>query len=245
MAHDSSISHFAGFCLAWLLVVGWLGFRAWRCGAGLVGLTIKLLTSVALVIGLLIFIRQKLDWLNGDISADAPSVLLSVGMVAIGGVMLSALWIKEIADLVAAPLANIFDGGGQPPQSKSTTKNINTGATVFASKETNPSRLAAAFVRHLEQHPHDSAIREKLAVLYARHFKRLDLATLEFEKLINGPLHSEQQVVRWLKLLAKMQIELHASVASVERTFDRILELYPHDPEANAARQRLEQVRQT
>jgi hypothetical protein len=147
--------------------------------------------------------------------------------------------------LVAAPLTNIFDGGGQPPEPKSATKKINTGATVFASKETNPSRLAATYVRHLEQHPHDSAIREKLAALYARHFKRLDLSAGEFEKLINGPLHSKQQVVRWLKLLAKMQIELHASVESVEKTFDRILKLFPHDLEAKASRKRLEQVRQT
>jgi hypothetical protein len=245
MEHPSDISQFTGFCVAWLLVVCWFSYRAWRRGDGLVWVVVKLVLSFAVAAALVVFIRQKLNSLAGEFSSDAPFVLWIVGMIVIGDILLSALWTKEIADLVAAPLANVFDGGSEPPEpdSNASTAKINSGVPVFATKDTNPSRLAAAYVRHLKLYPHDSAIREKLAVLYARHFKRLDLATRGFEMLINGPLHSEKEAVRWLKLLAKMQIELHASVEAVEKTFDRILELFPHDLEAITARQRLEQAR--
>src|SRR5215472_12066874 len=118
MEHSATLSQFAGFGLAWLLVVGWFGYRAWRRGAGLLWVIIKMLVSLALAAGLVLFIRQKMDCLTGDFSGDAPYVLLIIGLVVTGGVVLSGLWTKEIADLVAAPLANVFDGGSEPPEPK-------------------------------------------------------------------------------------------------------------------------------
>lgn len=109
-------------------------------------------------------------------------------------------------------------------------------------KEIEPGRLAAAHVKHLESHPNDSEVREKLATIYARDFKRLDLATMELVQIINEPRHSPKQVAGWLNLLANFQIELGADVDTVRSTLETILARFPELPIADITRRRLERL---
>ncbi len=111
-------------------------------------------------------------------------------------------------------------------------------------KEIDPGRLAAVYVKHLEQHPHDSEVREKLAVIYATDFKRLDLATLELAQLINEPRHSPKQVAGWLNKLANFQVELGADAQMVTATLAKIVEQFPDLPVAEMARRRMAHVNQ-
>ena len=106
-------------------------------------------------------------------------------------------------------------------------------------QEIDPGKLAAAHVKHLETHPHDWEVREKLALLYARDFKRLDLATMELGQLINEPKHKPKQVAHWLNLLANFQVELGADVATVRETLEKIVDRFPDLPVANMAQRRL------
>ena len=108
--------------------------------------------------------------------------------------------------------------------------------------EIEPGKLAAAHVKHLEAHPHDSEVREKLAMIYARDFKRLDLATLELNQLINESRHSSKQIANWLNLLANFQIELGADVATVRATLEQIVERFPNLSVAEIAQRRLAHV---
>ena len=98
--------------------------------------------------------------------------------------------------------------------------------------------LASEYVRHLEAHPHDSELREKLATVYARDLKRLDLAALELEQLINEPNHKPKQVAHWLNLLANFQVELGADPAAVRATLENIVERFPDLPVAEMAQRR-------
>ena len=109
-------------------------------------------------------------------------------------------------------------------------------------KEIEPGKLTAAYVKHLEQHPHDSEVREKLAAIYAHDFKRLDLATMELEHLINEPRHSPKQIARWLNLLASFQVELGADMATVVETLQNIVDRFPDQPVAETACRRLARV---
>ncbi len=111
-------------------------------------------------------------------------------------------------------------------------------------KEIEPGKLAAVYVKHLERHPHDAEVREKLAVIYARDFKRLDLATLELEQMINETRHSPKQIAGWLNQLANFQIELGADVATVTATLKKIAEDFPDRPDAEIAQRRLARLRQ-
>ena len=53
--------------------------------------------------------------------------------------------------------------------------------------EADPEQVAAECVKHLEQHPLDTEARERLAVIYADHYGRLDLAAGELEQMIGQP----------------------------------------------------------
>jgi hypothetical protein len=105
--------------------------------------------------------------------------------------------------------------------------------------EAEPGKLAAAHVKHLEAHPHDTEVREKLALIYARDFKRLDLATMELAQLINEPKHKPKQIAHWLNLLANLQVELGADMETVRATLGKIVERFPTLPLADLAQRRL------
>ena len=111
--------------------------------------------------------------------------------------------------------------------------------TFLQPKEIDPGRRAAAHLKLLETHPHDSEVREKLATIYAHDFKRLDLATLELAQLINEPRHSPKQIANWLNLLANYQVELGADVATVSATLEQIVERFPDLPLAEVTQRRM------
>jgi len=117
------------------------------------------------------------------------------------------------------------------------------GSTEFLRpKEIEPGQLAAAYVKQLEQHPHDSEVREKLAQIYAHDFQRLDLATLELAHLINEPRHSPKQIAHWLNLLANFQVELGADVETVKATLGKIVTQFPDSSVAELAQRRLARI---
>lgn len=105
--------------------------------------------------------------------------------------------------------------------------------------EADPEKLAADYVKHLEQHPQDAEAREKLAIIYARHYKRLDLAALELEQLINEPNQPVKRVAHWLNLLADLQVHGRADYETVCATLGKIVERFPDLPVAEMARTRL------
>ena len=106
-------------------------------------------------------------------------------------------------------------------------------------QEVEPGKLAAAHVKHLQAHPHDTEVREQLAMIYGRDFKRLDLATMELAQLINEPKHKPKQIAHWLNLLANLQVELGADLATVRETLEKVVERFPDLPVAELARRRL------
>ena len=105
--------------------------------------------------------------------------------------------------------------------------------------ETDPAKLAADYVKHLEQHPLDTEAREKLAILYAAHYRRLDLATNELAQLINEPNQPPKYVAHWLNLLADLQIRSGADYDTVRPTLEKIIEHFPDMAVAELAQSRL------
>jgi len=113
----------------------------------------------------------------------------------------------------------------------------------LAPAEEDPAQLAAVYVKHLEQHPLDAEAREKLAVIYADHYKRLDLATLELKQLIEMPNQPVKRVAHWLHLLANLQIRHGADYETVRETLEKIVERFPDLPVAESARSRLARLK--
>src|SRR5579862_136484 len=109
--------------------------------------------------------------------------------------------------------------------------------------EADPTKLAAAYVKHLEQHPLDTEAREKLAVIYAEHYQRLDLATGELNQLIETPNQPGKRVAHWLNLLADLQIQHGADYETVRGTLEQIIERFPDLAAGEMARTRLARLK--
>jgi tetratricopeptide (TPR) repeat protein len=105
--------------------------------------------------------------------------------------------------------------------------------------ETPPEELAGVYVKHLQEHPDDTEAREKLAIIYARHYQRLDLATAELEQMIGEPNHPPKRIAHWLNLLADLQIHCGADYETARATLEKIVELFPDFAVAELARSRL------
>jgi tetratricopeptide (TPR) repeat protein len=118
-----------------------------------------------------------------------------------------------------------------------------THSAHFRPAETDPGLLATEYVKHLEQHPLDTEAREKLAVLYADHYQRLDMATDELEQLIQQPNQPSRLVVRWLNLLADLQIRGGSDYETARATVQRIVERDPKAAAASVAQNRLATLR--
>jgi tetratricopeptide (TPR) repeat protein len=109
--------------------------------------------------------------------------------------------------------------------------------------EAEPGQLAAAYVQHLDEHPLDSEAREKLAVIYAEHYGRLDLASDQLEQLITQPHQPAKLVVHWLNLLADLQIRSGSDYEAVRLTLERIIDREPNLAAAQIARGRLARLK--
>ena len=105
--------------------------------------------------------------------------------------------------------------------------------------EADPAQEAAEYVKHLEQHPLDTEAREKLAIIYADHYGRLDMATNELEQMIEQPNQPARLVVHWLNLLADLQIRSGAGFEAAQQTLQRIVDRDPGMAAAEIARHRL------
>ncbi len=106
-------------------------------------------------------------------------------------------------------------------------------------KEVDPAQVAADYVKHLEQHPLDTEAREKLALIYADHYGRLDMASDQLEQMIAQPNQPGRLVVHWLNLLADLQIRSGSDYETVKATLERIIDRDPELAAAGIARNRL------
>ncbi len=110
----------------------------------------------------------------------------------------------------------------------------------FQPTEKEPGKMAAEYVKHLEQHPLDTDVRERLAVIYADHFHRLDLAADQLEQMVQLPNQPGRLIVRWLNLLADLQIRSGVDYETVKQTLQRIIDFDPNLAAAENARKRID-----
>jgi tetratricopeptide (TPR) repeat protein len=105
--------------------------------------------------------------------------------------------------------------------------------------EADPATMAAEYVKHLERHPLDMEVREKLAVIYAETYGRMDMARDQLEEMIAQPNQPGKLIVHWLNLLADLQIKSGADYETVSGTLQRIIDRDPNLASAEMARHRM------
>jgi hypothetical protein len=106
--------------------------------------------------------------------------------------------------------------------------------------EADPERLTGECVKHLKLHPQDTEAREKLAVLYADHYQRLDLAADQLEQMISQPNQPPRHVAHWLNLLADLHLRCAGDCQAARQALQRIVDRYPNLAVAELAHNRIE-----
>jgi tetratricopeptide (TPR) repeat protein len=106
-------------------------------------------------------------------------------------------------------------------------------------KEKGLKQEAAELVAQLDAHPQDHEARERLAIIYAREYGRLDFATDQIEQLVAMPNESPKHVARWLNLLADLQVEMTGKPELAEATLRRIVDLFPNQSQSQMALDRI------
>ena len=109
--------------------------------------------------------------------------------------------------------------------------------------EVDRSKLADEYVEHLTEHPMDTEAREKLAVIYAQHFHRLDLAMEQLELLVQIPGATSKQIVHWLNVCVDLQVGEKDDEQNIRSTLQRIVDAFPGQPSAENAQRRLDRLK--
>ena len=102
------------------------------------------------------------------------------------------------------------------------------------------AQAANACVERLKRDPNNIAAREKLARIFAEQLERADLGIEQLMLLLDLPEQPESKRAEWLGLTAAWHIKYRHDLAAGRRTLERLLQEFPHTPQALAARRRLE-----
>ena len=185
---------------------------------------------------------QLADWhLKLAHDADSARVALDKIIERFPGAEMALAAAQRIAHLGGVEKIMLAAQDRQPMAMPEGVKSIGLRDSMrdLIPAETDPAQLAADYVKHLEQHPLDTEVREKLAILYAAHYQRLDMATIELAQIINEPNQPPKLVAHWLNLLADLQIRGGADYDAVRQTLEKIIERFPNMAVAELARSRL------
>jgi len=182
------------------------------------------------------------DWhLKLAQDADAARAALEKIIARFPDTELSLQAAQRIAHLGGTEKILLAGHDRQPMAVPEGVKNVGLleSSKFLLPEETEPGELAAVYVKHLEQHPLDTVIREKLAIIYADHYQRLDLAAGELKQLIEYPNQPAKRVAHWLNLLADLQVRHGANYDTVRETLEKIVERFSNTAAAELARARL------
>ncbi|MFO1497560.1 MAG: hypothetical protein U1G07_04050 [Verrucomicrobiota bacterium] len=186
-------------------------------------------------------LNREADWhLKRRQDREAARVALERIVELIPDTEQAQMALQRIAHLTPAEM---LEARQEPQRIALRTGEANIGLRreplQIAPTEEDPATAAANWVKHLEAFPYDNEAREKLALIYARHYQRLDLASDQLEQLITAPNQPQRQVAHWLNLLADLQIEAQGDVAAGRETLQRIVSLYPKSAVAENALNRI------
>ncbi len=105
--------------------------------------------------------------------------------------------------------------------------------------EPTPEELANQYIDQLNKHPLDLETRENLALLYANHYQRLDMAIDQLETMVGFRNQAPKQVVRWLNLMADLHIKIAGNIGDAKASLERICALFPDSSHEAQARKRI------
>jgi len=153
---------------------------------------------------------------------------------AICGIVLGVTWGTDIGSLLAKPLTNLFDDGGEELEPRPYY------SIAEAKRKRGRYREAAAEIRkQLARFPGDLTGTLMLAEIEAEHFTDLSSAQNTIERWICEPDHAPANVAAALSRLADWHLKMGQDPDSARAALQRIVDLLPDTEHAFLASQRL------
>lgn len=145
--------------------------------------------------------------------------------------------------ILRLPTAQVVDGRGESRvHTLPSQRPKGDPAASAPSGARNPEAEARELAEHLVGSPEDDEARERLALLYAEHYKRVDLAAGQLEHLIGDPLQPRALTVRRLNLLAQLHMRYGLDSETAKDCLRRIVDMFPGTPAAHLAEQDMNRV---
>jgi len=105
-----------------------------------------------------------------------------------------------------------------------------------------PDQEAKGLIQRLTDHPEDDEARERLAEVYARHYRRVDLAADQLEQLVRDPRQPREDTVRRLNQLARYHMVYALDGDAARVCLHRIVNLFPGTSAAELAHSELQTI---
>lgn len=140
--------------------------------------------------------------------------------------------------ILRLPMTQLMDGRAESRVHTLPSRRAEGGGEAAEKPgERDPEAEARQLADYLIGQPEDEEARERLALLYAEHYKRVDLAANQLEHLISDPLQARAVTVRRLNLLAQLYMRHALDGELAKDCLTRIVDMFPGTSAAQLAEQ--------
>jgi hypothetical protein len=206
--------------------IGWL-FWHWLARGDLpVGIRFKIIFSLALVIGEILFVGSNLGGFG--------QAFMVGGSFAVFGFIMSLVWTPQISNFLVNLLLSGMDGGKLPPRAKPYYS-----VALAKRKRHKPLEAVDVIREHLAKYPDDFAGVMLLANIQADDLKDLLAAEITVNHFCECEQAPAEQVAAALAQLTDWRLKFYREVSATKVELQRVVEKYPGTPAAIAARERM------
>jgi TolA-binding protein len=157
-----------------------------------------------------------------------------VPATAVVGLALAITWRKNLANLVANPIGNLYDGGDLEYEARPIYSH------ALALRKRGEHQEALNVVREqLEAFPNDLEGQMLMADIHAENLHNLEAATLVIQDLCNQPNRTAGNVAYALNTLADYHLKLHQDREGARDALRQIIDRFPESEAAMLAAQRI------
>jgi uncharacterized membrane protein len=201
----------------------WLFIRALQRSESPWKILAKGLLTIALIAGAVVFIHRSTGALRaGGMESNAWPALLMVASVAVAGVILSVIWTPHLGDLLVGPLADLFDGGRQPPERRPAYS-----IALSKRRQKKPWEAIVALREQLARFPNDFQGVMLLASIQAEDTEDLAGAEMTLKHFCNAAGVPDQEVIKALTKLADWHLTLGSDEDSAREIMEQIMARFP------------------
>ena len=222
----------------WLIGFGGVGWIFWHWvvrGDLPVGTRFKLIFSLALVIGEILFVGSMTGLLHGGgLEGDFGSAFMVAGSLAVFGFIMSLVWTPQIASFFVGLLMSGMDGGKLPPQAKPYYS-----VAVAKRKRHKPLEAVDVIREYLAKNPDDFDGVMLLANIQAEDLKDLASAEMTVNRFCEWEQAPVEQVAAALGQLTDWRLKFYQEASATKAELQRVVEKYPGTSAAFAARERI------